>query len=41
MRNVLSTVRNESQEMVASIIGTVLAQPDAGRVNTHSPRRSQ
>jgi transposase-like protein len=34
LRNVLSTVPKGSQEMVASIIRTVFAQPDAGHVNT-------
>jgi transposase-like protein len=34
MRNVLSIVPKGSQEMVASIIRTVFAQPDAGHVNT-------
>jgi putative transposase len=33
MRNVPSTVPNGSQEMVASIIRTLFAQPDAGHVN--------
>ncbi len=33
MRNVLSTVPKASQEMVASIIRTAFAQPDAGHVN--------
>jgi putative transposase len=34
MRNVLSIVPKGAQEMVASIIRTVSAQPDAGHVNT-------
>ena len=34
MRNVLSTVPKGSQDMVASIIRTAFAQPDAGHVNT-------
>lgn len=34
MRNVLATVPKGSQEMVASIIRTAFAQPDAGHVNT-------
>jgi putative transposase len=34
MRNVLSIVPKGAQEMVASIIRTVFAQPDAGHVNT-------
>ncbi len=34
MRNVLSTVPKGSQEMVASIIRTAFAQPDATHVNT-------
>jgi putative transposase len=33
MRNVPSTVPKGSQEMVASIIRTVFAQPDAGQLN--------
>jgi putative transposase len=34
MRNVLSAVPKGSQDMVASIIRTAVAQPDAGHVNT-------
>ena len=34
MRNVLSSVPKGSQDMVASIIRTAFAQPDAGHVNT-------
>ena len=34
MRNVLSAVPKGSQDMVASIIRTAFAQPDAGHVNT-------